>query len=101
MRNINKEDIVKLYLLMQNIKHTANLAGFYEGLEKNEKTEEKTWYRNKKNDYIDIKHKYWKNFMEIIYETYGSETDFKEDIQSWHLELDPIETGPRFEIEDH
>lgn len=101
MKQINKEDIVKLYILMQNIKHCANLAGFYEGQAKEVNTNEKIWCRKKQNDYEDVKNKYWTNFMKIIYDTYGSEEDFKEDIQSWHIELDETEIGPRFEISDN
>lgn len=100
MRQIAKEDIARLYILMQNIKHCANMAGYYEGMWTKSPTEEKMWFRKKKNDYEDTKHKYWKVFMEIIYEIYGSEATFKEDIADWHKDLEDINIGPYREPED-
>lgn len=87
-RYIPKEDIVKLYILMQNIKHCARMEGWLDAI--NAKHELK--------DYQDTRHKYWKNFMEIIYEVYGSKDDFFKDLQSWFDDYfsieDKVKIGP-------
>lgn len=87
MKQIQKEDIVKLYILLKNIRHCAYMEGWLEGLDKKGMCD-------KIANYQDVRIKYTNKFNEIIFDTYGSRDDFIEDLQSWREELDPIEIGP-------
>lgn len=76
MRQIVKEDIVKLYAFMQEIKYCKEMAGYHEGCGNT--------YKFKK--YTNRAHDYWNKFMEIIFDTYGSRNDFMCDLQEWQKE---------------
>lgn len=86
---IDREEVVKLYIFARNIDFNAEMDGYYTAKSEVYGNEDYP-YDIKREFYQKKRNAFYKEFMKILYRLYPGKDDFKTDMPEWYEEYKPL-----------